>query len=99
MSYRVEYPGGPKKGREKAGGSFSLQVMTAAFLLLFVLTVRGLWPQGRAVLEQWLLPNQMEPAQTAMGELVTELAQGNSLEDSFREFCQEVFAVREQDAP
>ncbi len=95
MSYRVEYPGDSRKTGEKKGSSLSFQVMTGLFLLLFVLAVRGLWPQGRQVLEQWLLPDHMAPAQAAIGELVTDLAQGNSFSDSFGDFCQEVFAIRE----
>lgn len=90
MSYRVEYEGMPRQLRRRSGLGFGFQAMTAAFLLVFVLAVRGFWPQGLEVLRQWFLP---EPV---MEEFAERLAEGTSLTDSLEELCREVFALAEE---
>ena len=53
MAYKIVYPGGKRYVRRRSG--LRLQVMTAVFLLLFVCGVRVAWPEGWAILEDWLI--------------------------------------------
>ena len=71
-----------KSGVEKS----HLRVLTAGFLLAFVLLVRLCWPQGTALLRQTLLPGE-DPA---FLQLQSDIQAGEPLGDAVTAFCRQI---------
>lgn len=90
MAYRIDYgppieiscP--PKYKRPR------LRVMTAICLLLFVLGVRWLWPEGRQTLQRVLLPEYVTHTQVAFQDMIGMIQSGESAADAVTAFCREV---------
>lgn len=87
MAYRIDY--GPAQPEEKSC-TLRLQVLTASFLLLFVLLVKQAWPEGTAKLQEIFLPGDAHSTQTAFQELISDLQNGEGLGDAVTAFCEEI---------
>ena len=89
MAYRVVY--GPMPKAAPKGRSLPrVRVLTAAWLLVFSLGVRQLWPEGREVLRQLLLPGEQTAAQTAFDGMLEELRAGETLGEAVTAFCRQI---------
>ena len=64
--------------------------MIAVSFGLFAVLVRFLWPAGREVMMQYLLPGQESVAQIAFSELLGNLRQGTAMADALTVFCKEI---------
>lgn len=84
MGYRIVY--GEDPFVDQTRGRSHLKVMTAGFLLAFVLMVRLLWPQGTAVLRQTLLPRE----NPAFLQLQSDIQAGEPIGDAVTAFCQRI---------
>lgn len=92
LSYRIEYgPAIPPQYRQKPK-FLRLQVMTALFLLLFVLIVRQYFPAGVRTLRQLLLPIHPSVTQQALDELVIDIRDGESFGNAFTAFCVQIIS-------
>lgn len=90
MAYRIDY-GPPMEIRSpKDSKAQRLRIMTAISLMLFVLGVRWLWPEGRQNLKQILLPEYASHTQVAFQEMIGMMQQGESTADAVTTFCREV---------
>lgn len=90
MGYRVEYgPKEPKK-ESKIWKQIRMQLLTAAFLLMFCLGVRETWPAGTAKLKEFLLPGQPAVTETALQNFVANLKEGSDIRDAITVFCEEI---------
>lgn len=89
MAYRIVY--GPVKGRQGTGrgGGLRIQTMTAAWLLVFALTVSRVWPEGTDKLREYLLPGQ-DGTQAAVMELMTEIQAGEPVGEALTAFCRQI---------
>lgn len=87
MSYRIEY--GPPIPPQyiKKSNPMRLQLMTAAFLLLFTLLVRQFFPSGIRELRQLLLPKAHTVTQMALDAFMVDLRNGEPLGDAVTAFC------------
>lgn len=84
MGYRVEYePMGKVKKWEKG----KLSMLTAAFLLAFLLFVNGFWPRGREVLRQIFWPGDGMVTAAALDAFAEELRSGESVGTAVESFC------------
>lgn len=90
MGYRIEYGPTEEKMRKSSGMVRRLQVLTAAFLLLFILLVRQAWPEGTAKLREFLLPGEPSVTQAAFGDLLTDIREGSPFREALTAFCQQV---------
>ena len=88
MSYRIVY--GPKPAKPQEKRSSHLRILTAVFLLLFAVGVRMVWPEGREVLRNWLLPGSPGVTEAALGEMVEDLRAGEPVGESLTAFCRQV---------
>lgn len=86
MGYRIDY-GPVKKVRRAERRTSRLAALTGLFLLLFVVSVCCFWPEGTAVLRDWLFPGDPAVAAAAMEELTDSLQTGGKIEESLRTFC------------
>ena len=87
MSYRIEYgPPIPPQYLKKSS-SKRLQLMTAAFLLLFTLFIRQFFPSGIQELRQLLLPETHTVTQMALDAFMVDLRNGEPLGDAVTAFC------------
>ena len=80
-------PDVPKAGKK---GSMRLQVLTALFLLLFVLTVRQAWPQGRELLRRCLIPREPTATEEMFQGMVSDIRAGEPLGQAVTAFCKEL---------
>lgn len=86
MGYRVEYQP-MKKIRNAEKKRVRLPALTALFILLFLLLVNQMWPQGRALLRKALFPGDTAVTTSALDTFADELKAGNAFSTSFRNFC------------
>lgn len=86
MGYRIDY-GPVKKVRGVERRVSRIASLTGLFLLLFMITVCAFWPEGTAVLRDWILPGDPAVTAAAMEELTDSLRTGEELSDSLRTFC------------
>lgn len=92
MAYRIEYgPPIPEQYRRRHS-SHRLQIMTAAFLLLFALAVKVWFPAGAQQLQEILLTGTPSVTQQALDTLVTDVHHGESFRDAFAVFCEQIIA-------
>ena len=90
MTYRIEYgPPIPVQYQKKKNPQ-RLRVMTAAWLLVFALLVKAFFPAGSQALRQLLLPGIPSVTQQALDKLVTDIRDGDPLNDAFMAFCQHI---------
>ena len=87
MSYRIEYGSSIPAQYVKKKTYMRLQIMTAVWLLLFTLLVRGFFPAGTEQLKRILLPDAHSVTQTALNDLTEKLRNGQPLHDAFTSFC------------
>ena len=97
LSYRIVY--GPMPDVPKAGkkGNVRLRVLTALFLLLFVLAVRQAWPEGSAVLRRCLIPGEPTATEEMFHGMVSDIRSGETLGQAVTAFCKELveYGIRE----
>ena len=92
MSYRIEYGTAvPVKFQQKERKTH-VRTLTALCILLFALGVREFWPDGRQVLQKYLLPGEPTVTEQAFSTMVSDLTGGSSLEEAMLAFCQEILA-------
>lgn len=89
MAYRIVYGSDPPIIKQKRP-VLRLQILTALFLLLFTVSVRSIWPEGTAKLQQILIPGELTITQVAMTDMVQSLRDGASLDDAVTAFCHQV---------
>ena len=87
MAYRITY-GPPVPARyQKRDKPSRLRLLTAAWLMVFVLLVRLLFPAGVTQLRTYLLPDPQNITQTALGAFMSDLRGGEALDDALFAFC------------
>ena len=90
MSYRIEYGTAvPVKFQPERRKRY-VRVITAVFLLVFVLYAAKIWPEGRLVLQRVFLPGEPTVTQQAFADMISELSDGISLENALVTFCQQI---------
>ena len=88
MAYKVVY--GPMPKIRKKSGILRFQALTAMCLMLFSLGVRQVWPEGREVLQDFLMPGDMTVTQAAFGDMLENLENGQNLTDAVTAFCRQI---------
>lgn len=87
MGYRVEYGRDGQKRKQEKG---RLPALTAAFFLVFLLLVNGLWPKGREALRRIVFPGDRVVTVAAWEEMTRQLRSGESVGSAFEAFCREI---------
>ena len=90
MAYKIVYGQDKRQKPYPTSSGLRLQAMTAAFLLIFTLGVRQLWPEGAEKLREHLLPDPQNTTQAAFENLAGSLSSGNSFEEAITTFCREI---------
>ena len=85
MGYRVEY-GPVKKVRGMERRTSRRTAMTGICLLLFLLVISFMWPEGMASVRELLLPGDEAVTAAAMDKLSQDLQSGMGLYESLVEF-------------
>lgn len=85
MGYCLEYQKGsrtdPLRGRR-----YKIAWMTVLWVLIFVFLVNLFWPEGAAVLENFLFPESAAVAAAAMEEMAADLEEGIPLRSAVEMF-------------
>lgn len=89
MGYRVEY-GPVKKVRGVEKRTSHRAALTGGVLLLFLLISSWLWPEGIALLRQWMIPGDPAVTTAAFDSLCEDLQSGEQIVRSLRVFCQQI---------
>lgn len=90
MGYRIEYGPMPKIMKQPKRGMLRLNTMTAVCLLLFILTVKHIWPEGTDILRSYLLPGEPTVTEQAANALISDLRNGESFGNAVTVFCREI---------
>ena len=90
MSYQIVYGGAPAVEYRISRGRRYIRIMTALAMMLFALAVGRFWPQGKAMLQEFLLPGEPTVTEQAFSGLVSDLGRGIKLEDAMAAFCQQI---------
>lgn len=90
MGYRIVYGPDMTVCKPQSENRSRIAVMTAVFLLLFMLLVRQYWPAGTQVLKQYLLPGELTVTEQAFQSMMDELRSGEQAGAAFTAFCQEI---------
>ena len=90
MGYRIDYAGMPVTKIIRPKNGIGLRAMVAAAFMVFCVMVRLLWPEGTNTLKTFLVPGELSVTEQAFSTLVTDLREGQTLEDSIWCFCKSV---------
>ena len=90
MGYRIDYAGYEPKECIRTDTGVRLRCMVAAAFLVFSIAVRMFWPEGTSNLRAVFLPGDLSVTEQAFSQLITDLRQGHSLEDSVTVFCRRI---------
>lgn len=88
MGYRIDYDNSPAKRKDSHG--FSFRAMVAGCLLLLALLVRLCWPEGRKVMEHFLLPVSVNDMQTVLVSVAEDIRESESFPNVVAAFCREI---------
>lgn len=96
MGYRIEYqPVKKVRGMEKRISR--LGALTAVCLLLFLLLVSAVWPQGASAVQSFFLPGDAAVTAAALEGLTADLQAGVGWSDALELFCIRVIEGAELD--
>lgn len=90
MAYRIIYGEEPCHAPSCSSKPNRILPMSAGFLLLFLLLTGAFWPEGRAKLENLLLPGDPQVTKSALVQMVEDLRTGEAPGDAVVTFCREV---------
>lgn len=90
MSYRIVYGPEITVPVQKSNSRWRIQMLTAVFLFLFVVTVRICWPQGTEMLRSWLLPGQPGVTEAALFDMMEGLRDGATTGEALTDFCWQI---------
>lgn len=90
MSYRIEYGTAipPKFCRKKT--KTHIRKLTAMGILMFALIVNTFWPEGRTLLQNFMLPGNPSVTERAFSDMISELTHGIPMEEAMVAFCQKI---------
>ena len=92
MAYRIEYSS-PARKHKIPHIRWQMPLMTCLFFLLFVASIKTVWPAGSQVLHRiLLLPGNIAESETAIQTLISNLKDGQSFYESLTAFCQQIIA-------
>ena len=87
MGYRIEYQG---RTEEQRTYSFRRGSLFLFWLLTFTVLVCTFWSEGRALLQQALIPGEPEITVHAASELIRQLRAGKNIGDAVTVFCRNI---------
>lgn len=90
MGYCMVYDSDKKQRESRSGSGTRILLMTIGFLMAFVMTVNRLWPAGRTLLQNVLLPGDSEVSGQALSELTENLREGLSVAEAVEAFCRDI---------
>ena len=96
MGYKIVYGEDIKISPSSRGNR--IRVLTAPFLMAFCLLTGALWPEGRELLRDVLLPGVPTATESAFHNLVNDLRVGEPLDDAVTAFCRRVIVNEVQTA-
>ena len=85
MAYQIIYD--PNLKQDSKGNGIRRLLLTTAFFLCFLWMVGNLWPEGRELLKNLLIPGNPDMTLQAAEVFAQELGSGFSLADAARNFC------------
>lgn len=96
MAYRITYSAESGKYEPiKERTAFRVQILIAACLLAFSLTVKYTWNEGIAVLRDYLIPGEPSVTLQAYEQWIRDLQDGQPLQDSLMVFGRQLLNAEE----
>lgn len=88
MGYQIIYD--DEKGEQGRGHCFRIIPLTGVAFLAFLLLVDAYWPRGQEVLREFLLPEAVDSALTAVTTFAERILYGEALPVAWEAFCYEI---------
>ena len=92
MSYRITYGPPAALACQQQDRPSRLRLLTAAWLIVFVLLVRTFFPAGCAQLRVLLLPDPQSITQATLSSFMSSLRNGEQFGDALYAFCEEIIS-------
>ena len=90
MPYRIEYDKSTQKYEIKSKHSLRFSfILLTCYILFFILTA-AFWPDGRAFIQEFLIPGDNAVTIEAFSTMTRELRSGVSFNDAIYTFCHEI---------
>lgn len=90
MGYRIEYDGRIDKYEVVKKGSHGLFMLSIGAVGLFLIGTLCFWPQGAAVIRDFLIPGENAVTAAAFTAMRNDLRCGANLRDAVYTFCHAV---------
>ena len=90
MGYRIDYGQPFDKKYPMPDRRSRLPWMVCIALLLFALLTNLFWPEGRAVLAEFLIPGDAAVTSAAFSDMVADVRAGVTVSDALAAFCREI---------
>ena len=90
MAYRIVYGEEPEFGKRKSIRMRVVAAYTFVCLVLWGLLTVKFWPEGREVLEEFLLPGDPAVTRQALSHMAENLRSGEAIGDAVVVFCREI---------
>ena len=87
VGYRIVYTWDDHKITRVGKQGNRIRIMTACFFLCFLMLAKMIWSEGTAALREHLLPPGNSIAQEAFSRMLTDLREGERVEDAVTGFC------------
>lgn len=89
MGYRVDYqPVKKVRGAERRRSR--VLALTGLCLIVFLILVNSVWPQGMELLRELLIPGDTAVTVAALEDLASELGAGEALSGALENFCRRI---------
>ena len=92
MGYRIVYDRELEKHKQNRFRRGQVGLLTAAFFVMFILSVKLFWEEGTDMLWDILLPGNEDITRSAMDQMVAQLRSGVGLKEAVTAFCREIIA-------
>jgi len=84
MAYYIEYPGSHPKWKTI---KYSWTIHSLSVVLILLVLISAFLPSSRKVWMDVMIPGDNVATQEAVGVLISEIQQGEKLDDAFFDFC------------
>lgn len=90
MAYRIEYDNNTQKFEVTDSKPFRFPIFLLICILLFFVLTSAIWPEGKALIDEMLIPGDNAVTIAALNTMTNELRAGTSFDNAIYTFCCEI---------
>ena len=90
MPYRIEYDKSNQKYEIRNQNTYRFHLILLASYIVFFILTSTFWPEGRALIQELMIPGDNAVTSEAFSTMTRELRSGASFNDAIYTFCYEI---------